>query len=91
MPRAPSRKTPILYARIEQELRQEIERGVFPLGDRLPGEHALCDRFGVSRFTIRQAIRRLGEEGLVEARPGVGTVVTATRRRDAFVQTLNSV
>jgi len=91
MPRVSSRKSPKLYSRIEQELRQEIEGGLHPLGECLPGEHALCERFGVSRFTIRQAIRKLGDEGLVEARPGVGTVVTALRRRDAFVQTLNSV
>lgn len=91
MQRATSRKTPILHARIERHLRQEIQDGVHPLGDCLPGEHALCERFGVSRFTIRQAIRKLGEEGLVAARPGVGTVVIATRKRDAFVQTLNSV
>lgn len=91
MPKAPSRKTPILYARIEQELRREIEDGVHRLGDCLPGEHALCDRFGVSRFTIRQAIRRLGAEGLVDARPGVGTVVIATHKQDRFVQTLNTI
>jgi DNA-binding GntR family transcriptional regulator len=91
MPPATSRKAPKLYARIEEELRQEIAQGIYPLGDSLPGEHALCDRFGVSRFTIRQAIRKLGEEGLIEARPGVGTVVIATRKREAFVQTLNSV
>lgn len=91
MTRAPSRKTPILYARIEQELRQEIESGSYPPGSHLPGEHALCERFGVSRFTIRHAIRKLGDEGLVEARPGIGTVVITTRKRDAFVQTLNSV
>jgi len=88
---AKSRKAPKLYARIEEDLRQEIARGAYPLGESLPGEHALCDRFGVSRFTIRQAIRRLSEDGLIEARPGVGTVVIATRKRDAFVQTLNSV
>ncbi len=90
-PKVGSRKGSVLYTRIEQELRQEIERGVHPLGECLPGEHALCSRFSVSRFTVRQAIRMLGEEGLVEARPGVGTVVIATRKPDAFMQTLNSV
>lgn len=86
-----TRKSPLLYARIEQDLRAEIEAGAYGLGDCLPGEHALCERFGVSRFTIRQAIRQLCEEGLVAARPGIGTVVVATRRRDAFVQTLHTV
>jgi GntR family transcriptional repressor for pyruvate dehydrogenase complex len=44
-------------------------------GDRLPPERQLADMFGVSRSSIRDAIRTLEMSGLVEARQGLGTVV----------------
>lgn len=87
----PSRGPQARHRVIETELLAEIETGRHRLGDCLPGEHALCQRFGASRFTIRQAIRSLADKGLVAARPGVGTVVIATSPPDAFVQTLNSI
>jgi GntR family transcriptional repressor for pyruvate dehydrogenase complex len=44
-------------------------------GDRLPAERQLAETFGVSRSSIREAIRRLELIGLVEPRQGMGTVV----------------
>lgn len=79
------------YLEIEAELQREIESGVYTLGSHLPTEHALCARFAVSRFTVRQALAGLREKGLIHARPGVGTIVIASNRRDAFVQTLSSM
>ncbi|MDF2994927.1 MAG: transcriptional regulator, GntR family [Xanthobacteraceae bacterium] len=79
------------YLEIEAVLRREIETGVHALGARLPTEHELCARFDVSRFTVRQALSGLREQGLIEATPGVGTVVIASRRREGFVQTLSSI
>ncbi|MBH0238811.1 GntR family transcriptional regulator [Methylobrevis albus] len=79
------------YAEIEAILRQEIETGVHKLGARLPTEHEFCARFDVSRFTVRQALAGLREAGMIDARPGVGTIVVASRRREAFVQTLSSM
>ncbi|HEY9215468.1 MAG TPA: GntR family transcriptional regulator [Ancylobacter sp.] len=79
------------YIEIEAELRREIESGVYKLGSHLPTEHALCTRFSVSRFTVRQALTGLREKGLIDARPGVGTIVIASHRREAFVQTLSSM
>lgn len=79
------------YLEIEAVLRREIEAGVHRLGTRLPTEHELCARFDVSRFTVRQALSGLREQGLIEATPGVGTLVIATRRREGFVQTLSSM
>ena len=45
-------------------------------GERLPPERAFADQFGVSRGTVRDALRRLEEGGFVEKRPGSGTYVT---------------
>lgn len=46
-----------------------------PPGARLPSEHALAERYGVSRVTVRAAMRSLREAGLVSTRQGVGAVV----------------
>jgi GntR family transcriptional regulator len=64
-----------LYRRISDELRGDIESGVLAPGDQLPTELELRERFGASRNTIRDAIKRLLGLGLVETRPGQGTFV----------------
>lgn len=57
------------------QLRRLIQRGEFPVNVRLPPEQDLGQRFGVSRPVIRQALRRLALEGIVEPRKGSGTIV----------------
>lgn len=79
------------YSEIEEILRAEIQSGVHKLGTRLPTEHELCRRFGVSRFTVRQALSRLREGGVLEARPGIGTIVMSPADRVTFVHTLSSM
>ena len=56
-------------------LRRRITGGELLHGERLPPERAFADRFGVSRGTVRGALRRLEESGFVEKRPGSGTYV----------------
>jgi GntR family transcriptional regulator len=65
-----------MYQQIAEDLRQEIESGRLSPGDRLLTESELCDRHNASRNTVRDAIRRLASQGLVETRPGQGTFVT---------------
>src|ERR1035441_3390144 len=62
------------YAAVAKALILEIERGRFPVGEKLPTEQEICERFGISRFTAREAIRRLTEAGLAFKRAGVGTI-----------------
>jgi len=57
------------------QLRRLIQRGEYPVNSRLPPEQELGRRFGVSRPVIRQALRRLAEEGVIETRKGSGTIV----------------
>ncbi|MFL5680778.1 MAG: GntR family transcriptional regulator [Chloroflexota bacterium] len=73
---AGARPRPLLSDVVRSELRRLILGGEFPVGSKLPNEDRLCERFGVSRVTIREAVRALIEDGLVVRRHGSGTYVT---------------
>lgn len=64
-----------LWHQVEAALAGEIDAGVWKPGERLPTEPGLMARFGVSRFTVRQAIASLERRGLVRAEQGRGTFV----------------
>jgi DNA-binding FadR family transcriptional regulator len=61
-------------------LRREIHKGNLALHDRLPPERVLAETYAVARGTIREALTRLEEEGLVEIRAGSGTYVSLTQQ-----------
>jgi DNA-binding FadR family transcriptional regulator len=65
-----------------ERLAQSIRLGVLVEGDRLPPERELAETFGVSRVTLREAIKALRDAGLVESRRGRGggTFVAVPRR-----------
>ncbi len=62
-----------------EALLQDIVRGTYPAGARLPAERELARILGASRPTLREALRRLGEWQLVEPRRGSGVVVRPLR------------
>ena len=53
------------YLQVARALRKDIVDGVYPVGSQLPTEHELCERFSVSRYTVREALRRLRDDNLV--------------------------
>jgi DNA-binding GntR family transcriptional regulator len=67
-------------------LTAEIESGRYGLGEKIPTEAELRQRYDVSRYTVREALRGLKQQGLIVARAGVGTVVRAKAPRARFVQ-----
>lgn len=69
-------KTSRLYEQIVQQVEESIRKGQLKLGDQLPAERELAQRFGVSRTAVREAVKTLREKGLVEAYSGRGTFVT---------------
>ena len=71
------RTRPLLPDVVRSELRRAIIEGEFPPGSKLPNEEALCERFSVSRITLREAVRGLIEDGYVIRRQGAGTFVTS--------------
>lgn len=54
----------------------QIASGRLNVGDKLPSEHEICEKFGVSRPVVREALLRLRADGLVSAYQGLGTFVS---------------
>jgi GntR family transcriptional regulator len=65
---------------VRNQLSQRIEDGEFPAGTRLPSEPALATELGVSRATLREALRVLENEGRLRRAWGSGTYVAEGRR-----------
>src|SRR5262245_16197210 len=80
-----------LYLQVVRALKDEIVSGVHPVGSQLPTEEELCERFSVSRYTIREALRRLREDNLVSSRQGAGTIVVPPRPAESFVHEVMSI
>lgn len=79
------------YIQVAESLRSDIEAGRYAVGTYLPTETALCASFGISRYTVREALRRLVELGVVSRRQGSGTMVLSSEPQERFQQTLGSV
>ncbi|WP_328679449.1 FadR family transcriptional regulator [Streptomyces sp. NBC_00322] len=60
------------------ELRNQITSGEWPVGSRIPTEPELVEQLGVARNTVREAVRALAHNGLLDIRQGSGTYVVAT-------------
>ena len=65
---------------VRDRLRQSILSGTYSPGDKLPPEPELSDAYGVSRVTLREAVRGLVEEGYLSRQHGLGTYVTEKPR-----------
>lgn len=70
-----------LYYQIVTLIKQYIISGVLEEGDLLPSESEFCDRFAISRTTVRQAFAALEKEGLVNRQQGKGTFVSIPKLR----------
>lgn len=68
-----------MYIRIHNQIKRDIEKHVYKVGDRIPAERQLAVKFGVSRMTLRQAIKTLEDEGILERRLGSGTYVASQK------------
>lgn len=79
------------YLQVARTLRKEIVDGVYPVGSQLPTEQQLCQRFSVSRYTVREALRRLRDDNLVASRPRAGTLVVPRPTSDSYVHDVMSI
>ncbi|MGV0838226.1 GntR family transcriptional regulator [Mycolicibacterium thermoresistibile] len=79
------------YLQVARVLRKEIVDGVYPVGSQLPTEHELSQRFSVSRYTVREALRRLREDNLISSKPRAGTLVVPRPSSHAYAQDVMSI
>ena len=72
-----------------ESLRQAIEKGHWAIGERLPVEAQLSESLGVSRNTVREAVRVLVHVGMLETRQGDGPYVRATKDAGETLRRIN--
>ena len=80
-----------LYQKIAQTLIEDIQSGKISVSEKIPPENVLTKKFGVSRHTIREALRILSDMNLVERQPGHGTVVKSNDTKVNYTQSINSL
>ncbi|MBL1229235.1 GntR family transcriptional regulator [Enterococcus sp. BWB1-3] len=76
-----------IYLQIHDKLKEDIEKGRWAIGDRLPSERELAVHFNVSRMTLRQAIQTLADEGILERKIGSGTYVARKKVQEKMIGT----
>src|SRR2546426_762804 len=64
-----------LYEQIAEQIKQRILSGELRTGDRLPTENESAEQFGASRTAVREAMKTLAQQGLIDTRPGRGAMV----------------
>ncbi|KXH80037.1 GntR family transcriptional regulator [Sporosarcina sp. HYO08] len=80
-----------LYIQVIDHLKNDIESGVFKENEKLPSEFELSRTLGVSRATLREALRVLEEEKVIVRKHGVGTFVNPRPLFTAGIEQLSSV
>jgi GntR family transcriptional regulator len=81
------RRSPVpFYFQLKQLITDEIRAERWLPGERIPSEHSLCEQFGVSRTTVRQALAELESEGLVHKEKGRGAFVAEPRSSSWLLQ-----
>ncbi|MDN5918611.1 MAG: FCD domain-containing protein [Pseudonocardia sp.] len=75
-----------LSTQLAERMRDRIDSRDWPVGMRIPAESALVAELGVSRNSVREALRSLVHAGLLDARPGDGTYVRARSELRAVLE-----
>ena len=78
------------YREISQALITDIKAGLWAIGDQLPTEAELVDRFGASRNTVRESLRELDMYGYIKRRRGTRSILVA-REPLSFVNSASSI
>lgn len=80
-----------LYLRVIDHIKEKIKDGAYKERQKLPSEFDLAKELGVSRATLREALRILEEENVVIRRHGVGTFVNAKPLFSFRIEQLSSI
>lgn len=74
------------HKQIAEWLRKQIDKDHYLPDEKLPSENELCQKFDVSRVTVRKALQTLENEGLIYKSQGLGSFVCDDRPRQSFIQ-----
>lgn len=72
------------YTRIGQLLKQDISQGIYSIGDKLPTEREISEKFGISRTIVREAMVMLEVEKLVEVKKRVRRLCSKNPRINTY-------
>lgn len=85
-PKGNERQRLPLYQEVKQYVLESIQKGEWPSHNRIPSEHELVKRLGISRMTVHRALRELSNEGRLYRVQGVGTFVADRVPQSAFLK-----
>jgi GntR family transcriptional regulator len=74
------------YFKLADDVKRRIIAGELKPGDMIPGESQFCVEYGISKMTVRQGLRLLAEEGMIESFRGKGTFVTRPRYNELTLE-----
>ncbi|CAH1198787.1 putative HTH-type transcriptional regulator YurK [Paenibacillus plantiphilus] len=74
-----------LYLQLKQIIKEDISRGIYEAGQKLPPEAEICKTYGVSRITVRRAITDLVEEGILHSQQGKGSYVREIKEKRELI------
>ncbi len=80
-----------LYLQVIDKMKSDIEAGIYEAGDRLPSEFELSKQLGISRATLREALRILEDENIIIRRHGVGTFICSKPLFSSGIEELFSI
>jgi DNA-binding GntR family transcriptional regulator len=80
-----------LHGQLAEQLVRRIRAGEWPVGSLLPSEKVLSEEAGVSRHTLRHALRKLRERGLIEVRQGAPSKVLSSTQPRVYSQHFNTL
>ncbi|MGC4375692.1 GntR family transcriptional regulator [Fictibacillus sp. Mic-4] len=81
----------LLYLKVIEKIKDDIESGYYEEGEKLPSEFELSKQLGISRATLREALRILEDENVVIRKHGVGTFVRTRALFSSGIEELFSV
>lgn len=80
----------VLYFELKEKIKVMISSGIYPVGSQLPTELELCNKFEVSRTTVRLALQQLELEGIIQKFQGKGTFVSQPKINEVLTPKITS-
>ena len=78
-----------LYEQLKKILRRQIEEGEFKADQIIPSERILCQKYHISRITVRQALSEMINEGMLYRKQGKGTYVAGRKIHQGLTRIIN--